>query len=261
MSRLLTSMMPVLRGVIERRVLVNYRVDPSVAAGLLPAPFRPQLVAGRAVAGVCLIRLAKLRPKGLPPWLGLRFENAALRIAAEWDIDGVTHSGVYVFGRCTASPLAALAGGRILPGVQRRAAFVASESGRSIRVSYRGDDGTALRVEGETTSDWPEDSVFASPAEASAFFAAGSLGYSWNERRGEFEGMELCVPEWRATPLAVHELAASYFDDERRFPPGSIAFDHALAMRDIEHEWRISRPIADAAIAGTRHGAVHSHVN
>jgi len=38
----------------ERRLLVNYRVDPDVAATLLPAPLRPKLVNGWAVAGICL---------------------------------------------------------------------------------------------------------------------------------------------------------------------------------------------------------------
>ena len=42
--------------VIERRLLVNYRVDPGVARSLLPAPLRPQVVNGWAVAGICLIR-------------------------------------------------------------------------------------------------------------------------------------------------------------------------------------------------------------
>jgi len=53
---------PAMSSVIERRLLVNYRVDPEVAASLLPAPLRPQLVNGWAVAGVCLIRLRRLRP-------------------------------------------------------------------------------------------------------------------------------------------------------------------------------------------------------
>ena len=44
---------PVIQGVIERRILVNYRVDPAVLAAQLPAPFRPQLVDGWAMAGIC----------------------------------------------------------------------------------------------------------------------------------------------------------------------------------------------------------------
>jgi len=49
-------------------------------------PFRPQLVHGWAVAGICLIRLGRLRPSRVPSAVGLRSENAAHRIAVEWDI-------------------------------------------------------------------------------------------------------------------------------------------------------------------------------
>jgi hypothetical protein len=31
---------------IERRLLVNYRIEPELVARLLPWPFRPQLVSG-----------------------------------------------------------------------------------------------------------------------------------------------------------------------------------------------------------------------
>ena len=44
-----------IKGVIDRRILVNYRVDAKVAAPLLPAPFRPKLAHGYAMAGICLI--------------------------------------------------------------------------------------------------------------------------------------------------------------------------------------------------------------
>ena len=52
---------PAIRAVMERRLLVNYRVDPELLAALLPAPFRPVLVAGYGVAGICLIRLGYRR--------------------------------------------------------------------------------------------------------------------------------------------------------------------------------------------------------
>ena len=58
---------PTLEGVIDRRLLINYRVDPEIAERLLPAPFRPQLVHGEAVAGICLLSLEELRSKGQLP--------------------------------------------------------------------------------------------------------------------------------------------------------------------------------------------------
>lgn len=76
---------PEVVGLIDRRILVNYRVDPTIAKSLVPSPFRPQLVAGSAVAGICLIRLRELRPWFLPAALGLHSENAAHRIAVEWN--------------------------------------------------------------------------------------------------------------------------------------------------------------------------------
>src|SRR5688500_5735928 len=77
--------LPVVRGVIDRRILVNYRVDPSVLTPHLPAPFRPKVIHGVGMVGICLIRLKGVRPTFLPSWLGFSSENAADRTAVEWD--------------------------------------------------------------------------------------------------------------------------------------------------------------------------------
>src|ERR1051326_1862789 len=96
---------PVIRGLIDRRILVNYRVDPDVLTKILPAPFRPKLVNGAGMAGVCLIRLKKIRPRFLPSFLGISSENAAHRIAVEWENDGETKEGVFIPRRDTSSRL------------------------------------------------------------------------------------------------------------------------------------------------------------
>jgi hypothetical protein len=44
--------LPVVRGVIDRRILVNYRVDPDVVARTLPPPFRPKLHRGYGLVGI-----------------------------------------------------------------------------------------------------------------------------------------------------------------------------------------------------------------
>ena len=102
---------PVIRGIIARRLLVNYRVDPAALAGVLPPPFRLTLVAGHAIAGICLIRLAEIRPRGLPPALGVGSENAAHRIAVEWEERGAVRTGIYIPRRDTSSRLNTLLGG------------------------------------------------------------------------------------------------------------------------------------------------------
>jgi hypothetical protein len=88
-------------GEIERRLLVNYRVDPAALRHVLPDRFRPQLVGGAGVAGICLIRLGGLRPRWTPAplsRLGLTTENAAHRIAVEWDGPAGVESDVYIPG-------------------------------------------------------------------------------------------------------------------------------------------------------------------
>lgn len=49
--------------------------------------------------------------------------------------------------------------------------------------------------------------------------------------------MELKTHGWRIEPLQVDEVYSSYFADEGRFPPGTVTFDCALAMRNLAHEW------------------------
>lgn len=96
---------------------------------------------------------------------------------------------------------------------------------------------THLTVEGRVASRLPDSSVFDSVGEVSEFFERGSLGYSATRRDGEFDGLELRTFNWQVQPLAIDKVESSFFDNQRLFPVGSVAFDCALLMRDIQHEW------------------------
>ena len=230
--------LPVIRGVIDRRILVNYRVDPRVIAPLVPALFRPKVVDGTGSVGICLIRLKQVRPTFLPAWCGLSSENAAHRTAVEWDDNGTAREGVYVRRRDTSSWLNTLAGGRVFPGLQNHAVFTVKETADHFAVALQSDDrDTSMSVTGHRTDKLPASSMFQSLEEASAFYQAGSLGYSATLDAARFQGIELRCRNWSIEPLAVEEVRSSFFDDESLFPRGSIEFDCALLMRDIDHEW------------------------
>jgi hypothetical protein len=229
---------PVIRGVIDRRILVNFRVDPDVLARALPCPFRPKLAHGVGMAGVCLIRLRQVRPRWLPAPLGVSSENAAHRVAVCWEQDGQPREGVFIPRRDTSSRLNTLAGGRLFPGEHHHARFQVRESGDDYAVALDSDDGrTHLAVEGTLAPELPRTSVFGSLREASAFFERGSLGYSATARPGVFDGLELRSFAWHVSPLAVRRVESSFFGDRTLFPEGSVEFDCALLMRGIEHEW------------------------
>jgi hypothetical protein len=230
---------PVIHGTIERRILINYRVDPDVLRALLPAPFRPKLVRGFGIAGICLIRLKNVRPKFWPAALGVQSENAAHRIAVEWEERGELREGVYIPRRDTNCRFNSLLGGRAFPGVHRHARFDVHENDDALDVRIHSDDGDPnILVRGRPASQLPATSIFESIDEISAFFERGSVGYSPGLNSADFQGLELHCRSWQVQPLAVDEVRSSFFDDLRRFPKGSIEFDSALLMRGIEHEWR-----------------------
>jgi hypothetical protein len=235
----------VVRGLIERRVLVNYRIDPDVVRKQLPAPFRPKLAPdGSAVAGICLIRLSSMRPPLIPSPFGLRSENAAHRIAVEWNSPSGTQEGVFIPRRDSSSRLNVLVGGRLFPGLHHPARFHVLEDGQRYCIEFRSLDGAVhALVDGTVAADLPSESVFPSVRDASTFFEAGSLGYSATRRAGRFDGLELRSFRWRVDPLEITAVASSYFEDETRFPSGSARFDCALLMRDIAHEWHARDPI------------------
>lgn len=232
--------LPVIGGLIRRRLLINFRVDPDVMGRFLPAPFRPKLQGGHAIAGICLIRLEEMRPGWLPRSCGISSENAAHRIAVLWDGPaGQRCEGVYVPRRDTGSLLNHLAGGRVFPGEHSLADFEVTDDGLRIAMSVRSRDGfMTLRLRAREGELLPDSSCFGSLAESSAYFEGGSIGYSVTRDRCRLDGIRLETDGWQVRPLAVEQVESSFFADEAAFPRGSVTFDHALIMRDVSHRWR-----------------------
>ena len=235
---------PTMAGVIERRLLVNYRVDLDVLERLLPPPLRPQPVGGTGLAGICLIRLGQLRPLGLPAAIGVTTENAAHRVAVEWDGPEGVRRGVYIPRRDTSSRLTLLLGGRLFPGEHHHARFRVQEAAGRYEVAFASLDGTAsASVMAGPATMIPAGSVFGTVTEASTFFQEGPLGYSARRRGGHLEGLELRCARWHVEPLAVETAASSFFHDPARFPAGAVEFDSALVMRNIPAIWQARAPL------------------
>lgn len=236
--------LPVVQGLIERRVLVNFRVDPDVMQRHVPAPFRVALVRGHAIAGICLIRFAQERPRFWPRWAGLRSENAAHRVAVTTSTADGPRDAVFVVRRDTSSWLNTVVGGRLFPGSHHRARFAVTETADRIDIALRSDDGaTRVEVRGRRSPALPADSLFDDVETASRFFERGAIGWSPEPKRCRFDCLELQSLAWRVEPLAVDHVASSGIEDIRAFPAGSVAFDSALLMGDIHH-----RRIAHAAL-------------
>lgn len=230
--------LPILQGIIKRRILVNYRAKPEAIQKILPPQFRPKLHNGKAIAGICLIRLEHIRPKFAPAFVGISSENAAHRIAVEWEENGETKEGVFIPRRDTDSLINHLAGGTIFPGEHNSADFSVTESENEIDFAMKSkDEKIQVKLKGHVSENLPESSVFSSIAEASAFFEKGSLGYSVTKDAKELDGITLQIKNWKVEALNLDSVESNYYEIETIFPKNSIEFDHALIMRNIAHEW------------------------
>jgi hypothetical protein len=227
---------------IERRLLVNYRVDAAAAARLLPDGLRPVLVQGDAVAGVCLLRMGGLRPTWTPSGIGWGAENAAHRIAVEWDGPDGVERGVYIPMRFSASWLPVALGGRVMPGVHRHATFDVQEDEDRFRVSFDAPDGgpdADVDVSVVPASRW-SSSLFRDVDEASAFFRDGTVGWS-PDHHERLEGLELRTDAWAVSPGRAHRVHSSFIDS---LPRDSAEFSDVLVMRDVPISWSFRKPEA-----------------
>lgn len=216
------------RAQLRRRLLISYRVDPRVAASLLPEGFRPQVIDGSALAGVCVLGLESIRPTWISRRWGLRSENAAHRIAVEWDgPDGPEH-GVFIFERHSSAWHPVLLGGRLFPGVHRRARFRTEESGGRYALTMDA-GGHSLAADVEVGGEW-SSSMFASVEDASDFYRAGRIGWSLARDGRGVEPVALTSEEWIVEGAQLHHLRSSFFD---ALPDGFAVFDSVVVMRDL----------------------------
>jgi len=235
---------------IERRLLVNCRIDPEVVERHLPAPFRPQLVSGWAVGGVCFIRLGSLRPNHSPAALGITTENVAHRFAVEWDDDAGTQVGVFIPRRDTNSRITALGGDRIFPGMHRMARFEVHERGSDLRLGVEGRDGTLGLSVTARESQTLGGELFTSLEQAIDFFRRGSLGFSPSGSSSCLTGVRLQSQSWDARPVTIEDMRSSLFDDPEAFPNGSCTLDFGLVMRDLPARWITQGALQARSTAG-----------
>ena len=153
---------PTIHGIIERRILANYTADPEYVQKILPKPFRPKLYDGKAIVGICLIRLRNIKPKGFPNIIGVSSENGAHRIAVEWDENNVTKEGVYIPRRDTSLRLNSIIGGKLFPGKHYLAKFNVDEKDKHYHLDFVSSDDTTIEIDAKLSDKLNKDSIFKS---------------------------------------------------------------------------------------------------
>jgi uncharacterized protein YqjF (DUF2071 family) len=123
----LTMELPLLDGVIDRRILVNYRVRPELVKALLPSHLEPLVINGYASAGICLLRLKNIGMKYTPSLLRITSENSAHRFLVTYRDGDRRGQGVYIPRRDTDSMLNVWLTGKIFSWPHYPATFAVAE--------------------------------------------------------------------------------------------------------------------------------------
>jgi hypothetical protein len=230
--------LPVLNGIIDRRILINYRIEPKVVKSLLPPHLEPVVINGYASGGICLLRLKSIGVKYSPSFLRITSENAAHRFLITYRKDGQIIKGVYIPRRDTDSKLNVLLAGKLFSWPHYPAIFLVEEGNDRYWVNMKSRDGkTQLEVDAQLDNHFSINSMFDSIAHASSCFQSCPVGVSPSTNPQRFKTIQLTTKTWNVKPLQVRSLKSSFFEDKSLFPHGTIEFDNALLMEGIEHEW------------------------
>lgn len=166
-------------------------------------------------------------------------ENAAHRIAVEWDTPEGPQTGVYIPRRDSDSFLNVAVGGRIYPGTQHLARFEVVEAEHDLHVAFKARDGSsAVTLDVRVTAELTGSRLFADTAAASAFFEQGSIGYSATDDPARFDGLALHTTAWKVDSGVAVRAESSFFADRTVFPEGSAELDCVLVMREIPVLWQ-----------------------
>ena len=134
-------------------------------------------------------------------------------------------------------------GGRLFPGRHHGANFDVRETSTELHVAYISRDrSTEVSVDVRVAESLQGSALFGSLEQASLFFQQGSAGFSPDRDGARLDGIELSAESWRVEPVDVRAVRSTFFDDEVRFPPGIVALDCALLMRQVPVTWNPIRP-------------------
>ncbi|HMK11746.1 MAG TPA: hypothetical protein VK461_09205 [Acidimicrobiales bacterium] len=227
---------PVLQATLERRLLVTYRLDPDAVADLVPGPFWLHMVGGFAVGSITLDHVTALRPRGLPAATGFTSQNAAHRIAVEWEQQGRRAAGTFVLARHTSARRIAAAGDRIFPGQRERADFAVDDRGPNLSVAFRSRDGVVAVDADVAVDDVGASELFSRPDEAWRLSIRGAMTASLRRRGGVLDWIDEHARGGRVRAASIERVTSSLF------PAAVGAPDSAIVARDVTIEWRAVPP-------------------
>ena len=243
-------------GVVRRRFLISYSVEPSLLAPFVPTGGELSLYNGMAWVSACFVDLADMRPSFVPKGLGSQFLYLIHRTRAKLPYpDGELRESVLVLEPNMNKPLLARLG-RASTGVNFRVrdfAFEETVGGWSLRMS----DGMTVLFEAEiarnTIGDTlPKQSRFENAKAADDFLLGVAYGGEWNRNSGRLRLLAETHEPWKTYVGACETKRYAFLEGLGVAQPRA---DHVITMTDIPHYFGlrgfdVSCPTKEPAAAG-----------
>jgi uncharacterized protein YqjF (DUF2071 family) len=236
-------------------VSINYAVEPSALARLLPAPLEPEVWKGSGWVQVLLSSLRDMRPQGLGALFGVCFYQASYRAAVRYpSVDGTWRRGGYFVRSETNHPVMRAVGNAL-------AEFRFHDFGLADMVMVRDEEQLTLGV--SPGAEFPGGRVVAvldtrpldGPPPGSAWRSVDELheplvecydALGVDRERGHLYILTIDRDPWNPRFVAPIHLYCEYFDSGA-LGGGVARYDSTLHFRECGYRWRPLRrePLAD----------------
>ncbi len=222
----------------DQSAVLTYAVSAKQLEPLLPAPLQldtwdkaPEL----GYVAVAMVQTRRLRPRGLPAFLGRDMTLIGYRIFVRYvDARGKRLRDLYVLGSDTDSPLLTLLGGLMTHYKYRTVDIRQERWPRHYQINSAA-AGLHVDLELDKGSVLPKGSPFSTWKEARRFAGPMPFTFSFDAARRQVIIVEGVRENWKPQPVAVTAASVGFLD-KPEFANAQLA--SAFWVQDIPYSWR-----------------------
>jgi uncharacterized protein YqjF (DUF2071 family) len=223
--------------------LVNFAVDPSALARVLPAPLVPDVYADRAWLSVVIAQMSSMRPVGVPELLGVTYNQVVYRAV-------VRHGnarGVHFLRSDTDSRLMSALGNAMSFFAFHHADIALGRQGDAQTVELHSHEGMAdIRARFRPAAQLPPTSVFPDLATAKTQLVELFDAYHPRADRPVTDLVSIRRNDWELAVVNDELGEYALMRDSAWFPAGSAVLDSVFAVEDLTYRWNRLAQLHDA---------------
>ncbi len=231
-----------LQRTLHSRCLVYYRAEPDVIARLLPEDVEPAVYRGYSLVGLRWTRCTGIPGfrRSAPVWDELSF---CFPVASD---DEGSHR-VWVSRRETSSRFSAHWVSRVVRGEYELASFEVEDTPARLELTVEHDGTEELHLSAESRGEFV-GSLFLSTHQVEEYLQRSGAIQPRNPLVPSAPDLAAAGGNWAIDPLAIYELRCPYFEDEARFPKGSLQQDSAFRLVRVRVERERELDLAEVAL-------------